>query len=380
MKKMVLKTSALSLAVAMASAAQAGMDDVRINAFGSVGAATLSGEPDQVRYGRNSEYKDGWAWESVTRGAVQASYDITDSLTATGQILVDRNGNKNGFEADVEWAYLGYDLLENMELRGGILRASVYLLSETLDVGYSYPWVRPPQTFYSMVPFSNYYGADVLHRVEIGDTTEILFQAFVGRVEENDVAFGGFDDTDIDAKDMYGVNATWSDEFGSIRIGVLKVEDADVTFDGTPPNFPPAVVDAEVMFYSIGYRVEKDNWVSMGEYGKVDFVEGTNFRAQGPETDGGYIMGGYRFGSFLPHVTYSRRSTTGEGTQPGGSPTGKQDGYTLGLRYDWKPGIAIKAEYENLETEGNFAGGFSGQGPTADSDGEIFSVAVDFVM
>ena len=143
-------------------------------------------------------------------------------------------------------------------------------------------------------------------------------------------------------------------------------------------------------FLSAGYTYDYDNWYSIGEYGyrRVPGYLG--------DTEGWYVTVGRRFGSIMPHITYAgvamkdkhvRQSSAG--IQAGKSGTNDwrdmlnnvqndtaaisdvtyenmmygldalekfwfdnqaytQNSVTVGVRYDWKPGISLKAEVQHV--------------------------------
>ncbi len=395
MKHEVLRGTVLGMAVAAASGvAQASLDDVRVNAFATLGVASMHGEADSTRYGISSEYKADETIESVSRAAVQIGYDFTDKLSGTLQLIADRGREANGIEANVDWAFLTYQATDELGLRAGKLRVPLFIFSETIDVGYSYPWVRPPQTFYQVMPFSSFYAVDALWNVSLGNG-DLLVQPFVGRAEEQDINFFGHENADIDGEELVGVNLSYSLDYGLIRAGVFNAADGSATLnDGPLVDFTggqtAAVQDSEVTFMSAGYHLEFGNWLTVGEIGKQDTKAGKAkgaLAAQGIdqilEEELMYLMVGHRFGDWLPHITYAKNSTTDSYV----TGSGDQESIILGLRYDWKPGIALKFEYEDIETNNDYNGRFFGgedisplRGNSGNRDAEIFTIAIDYVL
>lgn len=144
-------------------------------------------------------------------------------------------------------------------------------------------------------------------------------------------------------------------------------------------------------FLSAGYTYDYDNWYSIGEYGyrRVPGYLG--------DTEGWYVTLGRRFGSIMPHITYAGVSMKDKhvrqpsaGIQAGNSDATNdwrvmlnnvqddsaaisdvtyenmmygldalekfwfdnqaytQNSVTVGVRYDWKPGISLKAEVQHV--------------------------------
>ncbi len=103
--------------------------------------------------------------------------------------------------------------------------------------------------------------------------------------------------------------------------------------------------------------------------------------------DSFYLMGGRRFGDFLPHVTYAQLDDNG----------GRQSSWTLGLNYQATPTVVVKGEYKRVDTKNGYDGVFTRNAqelyeneafartgvagtPARNYDGDIVSVGVDFVF
>ena len=76
---------------------------------------------------------------------------IDDRLSATpasGRVA------PSNFKADVDWAYVSYELTPKLLVQAGHKRLPIYYYSDFMYVGYAYPWVRPPQDLYGWRVFS----------------------------------------------------------------------------------------------------------------------------------------------------------------------------------------------------------------------------------
>lgn len=58
--------------------------------------------------------------------------------------MVGRDRLDNTFENSVEWAFLKGRLFPKLIVRAGRLGVDVFMLSEYRNIGFAYPWVRPP--------------------------------------------------------------------------------------------------------------------------------------------------------------------------------------------------------------------------------------------
>ncbi|MCV6590808.1 MAG: porin [Marinobacterium sp.] len=356
-----------------------------MNGFGTLGVAEVHGE--QRRYGLMGEYNDELRTEPVTRAGLQGRYQITDNLSATGQLLV--KAPRNSYELEAEWAYLSYQASDELELRAGRLRLPAFLLSESLDVGYSYPWIRLPTEVYGQVPISRYIGGDMLYSFGLGDYDATL-QLMLGQTDD-EVYMGGAE-TDLESRDMWSASLTVQYDYGRVRIGHLASSiDVDTDFT-TVAEMPPGsfvtgnarrdfglvLEGLDGSFTSLGYTYENNNWIGYGEVA-VRKVDGPDF----PDTRSAFLTVGYRFDNLMPHLTWGWAEITDDARVNGVSiKDGEQTSWTMGLRYDPQPGLAFKVEYNVIETEGRngFSGLFETAGMPRNADAEVLSLAVDFVF
>jgi len=375
----------LSLAVAIGLCSGMAQAEFSLNGFGTLGVAEVHGEGR--RYGLTGEYVDDLRTEPVTRAGLQAGYQMTDSLSATGQFLV--RGDRSSYDADVEWAYLSYQATDALEVRAGRLRLPAFLLSESLDVGYSYPWIRLPSEVYAQVPISRYIGGDLLYNFELGGY-DATAQVMLGQ-SDSDVYMGGAK-TDMDARDMWSASLTIQYDYGRVRLGHLAADITVNTDFQTVAEMPPGTFitgnarddfglvleGLDGSFTSLGYSYENENWVSYGEFA-IRKVDGPDF----PDTRSAFLTLGYRFDQIMPHITWGWAEITDNALVNGVNiKDGEQTSWTVGLRYDPQPGLAFKVEYSAIETEGRngFSGLFETAGMPRDADASIVSLAVDFVF
>jgi len=356
-----------------------------LNGFGTFGVAEVHGE--DRRYGLTGEYVDELRTEPVSRAGLQGTVFLADEFSATAQLLV--RGERSSYEAELEWAYLSYQATDSLELRAGRLRLPAFLLSESLDVGYSYPWIRLPSEVYGQVPISRYIGGDLLYNFELGDF-EAVAQLMLGQ-SDSDVYMSGAR-TEMEARDMWSASLTLQYDYGRIRLGHLA---ADITVDTdftTIAEMPPgAFVTGNARgdfglviegltgtFTSLGYSYENGNWLSYGEVA-VREVDGPDF----PDTRSAFLTVGYRLDQWMPHLTFGWAEITDDAQVNGVSiRDGEQTSWTIGLRYDPQPGLAVKVEYSQIETEGphGFSGLFETAGLPRNADAGIASLAIDFVF
>ncbi|MGA4574224.1 hypothetical protein [Stutzerimonas frequens] len=377
--------AAVCLAVTPAFALEQG--EHRFNGFGTVGFTHLSGEDDGRSYGIQGQTNDSWRGDQLSKFGAQLSYGITDTLGVTVQATA--KAQQDEWKANLEWAYLSLQANDQLMLRAGRLRSPVYMYSESLDVGYSYPWLRLPDEVYSQVQVTNYEGVDAVYTVPLSYGS-VTFQVAGGQAKNRD--YYAYDEQfDIDYGKLFGASVSLAtNDFGMLRIGYVE---ADITTDisgtvdvggGTMRTLSLLDLDKEKgKFTSIGYQYDNGTWVSSNEW-TSRLIENDDMEA----IDSFYLMGGRRFGDFLPHVTYAQLDDNG----------GRQSSWTLGLNYQAAPTVVIKGEYKRVDTKNGYDGVFTRNAqevfdnaaydlsggavgaPARNYDGDIVSVGVDFVF
>ncbi|MDH4133553.1 MAG: hypothetical protein OEV31_02060, partial [Gammaproteobacteria bacterium] len=117
------------------------------------------------------------SFEKDSRFGLQVSAQINPEVSVTGQMLA--KANENSYSLSTDWAYVKYRASNNLSVRAGRVKLPSFLISDYNEVGYAYPWVRPPQEMYSANPMTGVNGVDMLLRFNMGDLG-LLIQPFYG--------------------------------------------------------------------------------------------------------------------------------------------------------------------------------------------------------
>lgn len=257
------------------------------------------------------------------------------------------------------------------------------MYSETLNVGFSYPWLRLPEEVYSLVQIASHDGADMLYNTSTA-LGAVSFQLSGGNAIGRD-QYALDDIHDIDYRDVFATSLALStDQFGTFRVGYaeadLKIEVVDeVSFGPATFEVPFVQYDGNKgKFSSIGHQYDNGTWISAAEAVKLQIEDN-----QEAETNAFYVMGGRRFGDYLAHVTYGQLD----------NPAGRQVSMSYGLNYSLTPTITLKGEYKRVDTsQGDDAiGVFQTNAQQAFENGllgtsfgtpdaDIISAGVDFVF
>lgn len=379
----------LGLAICLASTSAFALEqgEALINGFGTVGVTHLGGEDDGRSYGISGQTNDSWRGDQLSKFGAQLTYGVTDTVGLTLQTTAKAYGDE--WKANLEWAYLSWQSTDNLMMRFGRLRTPVYMYSESIDVGFSYPWLRLPDEVYSQVQLSNYEGADIVYNLPLSFAT-LSFQ-LAGGIAKNRDYYIYDEEFDIDYDNVFGSSVSLAtNDFGTFRVGYVEADiDTEIAGSftdifGNPGTATLLSLDKDKgKFTSIGYQYDNGTWLTANEWtSRVIENDGSN------STDSFYLMGGRRFGDFLAHVTYAQLDED----------EGRQSSWTLGLNYNILPTVVLKGEYKRVDTTGGYDGvfvrnaqelydntvydrtnGLAGV-PARNYDGDIISAGIDFVF
>lgn len=297
------------IALAMASvmcAPFAQAADVNISGFLSVGGGMVDDETS-VSY-------DGYSEEDLTFDrnllGLQVTGKVSERITATAQLLAR---SENDYQVDAEWAYLTWQASDNGKVRAGRLRTPLYMYSDFLDVGYSYPWISAPNEVYYL-PFNSVDGIDYYLTAALG-SFDTSFQAYFGSFD-SDFSFEDGTQGNASLRNQMGVAVTFGKDWWNFRAAYhqsdLTVDVFSPTLDGfvaqleANPSFaylaPRITIDDDQgTFAQIGLNIDTGMFVAAAEH--VEFEVKETMLAKNVRD---YVMVGLRFGDFLFHVTGSK--------------------------------------------------------------------------
>jgi len=121
-----------------------------------------------------------WSITNDSRLGLQLDWKASDKLQATIQ-WVARDHIGNFFEQNLDWAFIRWQLPDNLDIRVGRLGSSFALMNDYRNIGYAYPWMRPPHEFYASVPFYHFDGIDIAKKLALSDGY-LTIKAFGGHM------------------------------------------------------------------------------------------------------------------------------------------------------------------------------------------------------
>jgi hypothetical protein len=272
-------------------------------------------------------FSDEPDWESDSVVGVQSTIKINREMKAVLQMVA--NGWDN-WEPQIAWAFLNYQFNADYRMRVGRMRLPLYLFSDSMDIGYTYPWVRPPIELYSARGAENIDGVDFSydfqtsnfnHRITavIGRTTDFRLNNESRLIE---AAIG---------EDIYGVNIRSNKGSFSSFLGVHTVELNIKTAAGP--------YDESYIYYIGGINFDNGIWLVTAE-SALRYTVDTELS---PTNDQFELTVGRRYNKFLPYFMYGREYIKGEVASLNPLEEDYRS-YSVGLRYELDYGIALKTE------------------------------------
>lgn len=331
----------LSYAIILTSAGLASIAHAEINfrGFGSIVGGQATGlEAGETVLG----YTEDLDFKRDSLMALQMGADLDDNLTATLQIM---SRGRNDYEAEIEWAYLTYEINDELQISAGRIRPPFYRYSDFLDVRYSYNWITAPEHVYG-VALSGYDGISILFNNSLGpidsslqivggtldaefESDPILLENFIGAswvgTWEWLTARASYVQSNITypQSDIEGV-ANGLEQLGAGMLGI------GAGFGQIAAAAPSSPLGQRAALYASSYtdagnsylntadkaRIAKDKApytafaLAVDKGSLVIDTELINYEVQDgmlPETTAYYITTGWRFGKTIAYATYSRQ-------------------------------------------------------------------------
>ncbi|MCG8316455.1 MAG: hypothetical protein MI976_24860 [Pseudomonadales bacterium] len=395
-----------------------------VSGFASIGAGKLNREGLTF-----IDYEDEWSFDSDTVLGLQTVIEPTATLSLTGQ-LVTRGYTFDAFDGEeyttkIEWLFAAYELDDTSRIRVGRLRTPHQYYAESLEVGYTYLWTRPPVDGhpFQFEPFTHFDGIDYITQFAFDDF-DIDLRLLAGSTE------GRFYSNKVNVNASYGFNVLtrWQDL--TVRYGFINFR-SDIKSDLLEPMKQAAQLAPIIPIFeelSDQYQLE-DGWLPYHNLAVVWHLENWQFLAEGfrlydagkqltYSSRGWYVSVARQFNELTPYLGFGAyKGRLGKeifenleiakqqlsefiagiplAALPAYAPQieaiqrfivggeagtrgywVEQHSYTLGMRYDFHPKAAIKFEVQYFE----FAEGSTGHMIRDSYEGRINDAALTSIV
>lgn len=341
-------------------------DKLKVNGYMSV-YATKSTDSAVTN---NTGIDNHVGFKSDTVAGIQFDYKVNSKIDAVIQL---QGAGSEEYQVETNWAFLRYNLSPSTKIRAGRMVAPLYLYADSIDVGYTYPWVRPPVEMYGSEPV-HYQGIDLLQNFNIGqwnNTAQFLY----GDIDSSDD-----EDGNITSDYIAGIVLTLNNDAWTIRSSYNYVDNVHVSAFDADELTPLGIGRG-----SIGYLAGA---VRYDDGGLFALVEGKQIRSTGdlnkglPTIDGFYTTLGYQIDAFFPYATWAKSYSKEDGNVALPTFLQTQESIGLGLRYNLTDKVVLKGEatkYDHFDGTAGILGFVSREALRADSAGVLNNLDEDGV-
>lgn len=424
-----LPLAAAAMVVCMNAQAEYTFADgqLRLSGFGTVGVSRTNNDQAYFGYpGQGGGADRSASFNPDTKLGLQGTYKATNTLSATAQVMTKYRATGE-YKPEFDWAFAKWQAAPSVAVRVGRIGAPFFMVSDFRDVGYANTTVRPPLDVYGQVPVSSVDGGDLSYQANLGSTTltSTLWGGQTKAKYATTLRNAGSDVDPIMVKLRNQIGLNFQAEFDSgytLRLGhmqsKLSLESSSINQIGNGlagviaggglgaalSNQLISAIDTtgtKASFTGVGASMDRDNIVLATEYTWRRIDKGVV-----ADTTGWYVMGGYRFGTVLPYVVVSRLQTDARNTSLnpqaaalGAAYTGaqalinsdsvRQGTLSVGTRWDFRRGMALKAQFDRVSKPSASNGLFLNPDASTASGQDFFnnkkkvnvlSLAVDFVF
>lgn len=280
-----------------------------VNGFGSLGLSKASN--DNTSYAA-APINDAWNENQDTKLAVQGSVISSNGLSGAIQVI---SRGREDYKPKTEWLYGAYQIKPNFTVRLGRMRTPLYEFSDYLDLGISYPWVRPPMTVYaSNTIASRYDGIDLQYNGRIGSWDSSV-QASFGNSNGRGTIDKDAENAKFSLNNIMGMVLRVDKDIWGIRLGYLQSDHMSIESPGLEALSDAlsmggfndiaryvTIDDTPVKYSTAAISIDHEYWLMNTEVIRVS-LEDTIV----PSITFKYIMIGRHFGDLTLHYTYARK-------------------------------------------------------------------------
>ncbi|WP_042145551.1 MULTISPECIES: hypothetical protein [unclassified Pseudoalteromonas] len=317
------------------------------------------------------QYSNDFSFKPETVFALQVVADMGENLKVTGQLVAK---GTDDFSPEFDWYYLTYQATDELTLMAGRRNIPMYYFSEFSEVGYAYPWMRPPSNLYWW-QVTQFNGLNAMYDFSLADYSNTI-SVFYGNEYSNDnkemkyydELYGGSAKSVNELwTDILGFNWNLSGDFFDVRF-VYFQNDRDretIAQDGSIADYTPF----SQTFLGFGGTVDLAMFTFLFDWNLVTYDD-----AHGTEFPTYLISAVYNLDEFHPFISYSKADHKRKKRV---NTEDYEEHYMLsyGIRYDFHPSASFKIQYDKFVDEAVPESGWRYHG-----DSDTVTVGVDFIF
>lgn len=366
LKKSLMRTTVLFLAALSVSNTAFAQSSGAVEWRGFVNAIVAeSNQIDKTADGIN----DLPNYTALSSIGMIASKQMNDQWDAAVQ-FVARGAEQDEYAAQVEWGMVTYRPFSELAVRVGKQKYPFWLISDQIDVGMLYPWIRPPVEVYDIMPITSFIGASIEYDFKNVFGGNLNFEVFGGGTRE-DLESNTFPVT-IENASGHGFVSTYKNGISVVRAiyaqayireAFYQAQSAQTIAPGVSPtlSFPLRIPFGHIEVWSVGTGIDWKNLLFWYEFASRH-TESEYYRLrQGEYATLGYYLWDRKI---LPHMTFARTVANKSSGMLGTAvaDTGTQSSARFGLNYYIAQDVVLKGEVERTWVHGG-KDTFSGRPP-----------------
>ncbi len=288
-----------------------GRDLIDFHTFGTL-AGTTTSQPT-VGFLRDAgqtggAMKGGNPLVTDSRVGAQIDVHISPKLSATIQGTYAKRAMED-VNSNLQWLYLKYIVNNNLYVRVGRVGADLFAVTDQQNVGYTYPWIRPPVEVYGFMPIYSMDGIDLTITHDIGDGI-FTFKPYFMRAKPDyflhDQGLPALATT-INFSPVTGFTTGWKDDKWTVRFSAVNTIDRAPlaglntiltqaqAFAPYDPRFGTLGSEALfqntwTQFYDANVTYDDGNWFFMSEATRTMYQSLAK-----PNKEAGYVTAGKYF-------------------------------------------------------------------------------------
>ena len=321
-----------------------GHGDIHFSGFASiVGGQTISGKDDAflADYSLVGLYDDDLSFQPETTMGLQARAELDLGLSFTSQWV---SRGLNDFNSEISYAYLSYQVSSEISLQAGRKRLPLQYYSEFFDVGFAYPWIRPPADLYTW-QILNYNGVSLDHKTRLGKGV-LNTSFYVGREDSNNnrllSTFFFNEETNETWKNIIGIRSDYAmGDFQTLFSYTNFKLDRSFT---SPTTTQVSIKNGNVDFFAASFNYDNGQYLLLTE---VNHWSSPRFEA----TNSLWSVG-YQINNLTPFLAFSEfkqaEKVTNEDLE-------EHTTSSLGVRWNFHPQAAFKAQFDDIQDKGSLA-------------------------
>lgn len=341
--------------------------DLEVSGFARLVAGVL--DDNHAAY---EGYDNSLSFSERSLLGLQMDARLSAHWSVTGQAVAHSSDVQ---ESGVEWLYLSYHPSNALQIKMGKLRTPFFAYSDVIHVGYAYHFISPPQQVYSPYFFDSFDGISANYNI-----SQTTFAT------ELDVYYGKFSDDihydilriDTEINAFRGIALSLSKDNFKFRMsahtgdGNLNIPMISEVYDMLKQTNYVASAQSLATTGQLNTYQLSLNYDAIDYFVRSEIIRLTTPIALYPKITSYYLSYGYVCYPFTLHMTYAN-SMTSKASPVIEIPHGLSaktdtlastylqifdtlteddlESLSLGLRWDFSPGMAVKLEWSHLRGE-----------------------------